>query len=176
MKKQNIAIIGVVAFVLAVAVGYALFSDVITINGTATAKGNFDMEITSAEVSKEVGSRGATAEISADKDTLTINVPQLEYPGAYVEIPVTVTNVGSITAVLENITQTGMTESSPVKVTYTGPAASADEIATNESQDMTIRVEWLAEDGDESMPNEDASTEVTANFSVVLNYKQITAQ
>ena len=37
MKKQNIAIIGVVALVLAIAVGYALFSETITINGTATA-------------------------------------------------------------------------------------------------------------------------------------------
>lgn len=43
MKKQNIAIIGVIAFVLAVAVGYALFSQTLTINGTATAKGSFDV-------------------------------------------------------------------------------------------------------------------------------------
>ena len=46
MKKQSIAIIAVVALVLGVAVGYALFSETITINGTATAKGDFDMVVT----------------------------------------------------------------------------------------------------------------------------------
>ena len=43
MKKQNIAIIAVVALVLAVAVGYALFSQTINITGTATAQGSFDV-------------------------------------------------------------------------------------------------------------------------------------
>ncbi len=32
MKKQSIAIIGVIAFVLAVVVGYALFSDNLTVS------------------------------------------------------------------------------------------------------------------------------------------------
>lgn len=47
MKKQNIAVIGVFAFILAVAVGYALFSEKLTISGTAGASGNFDVEFTS---------------------------------------------------------------------------------------------------------------------------------
>ena len=36
MKKNSMAIIGVVAFVLAVAVGYALFSETINVNGSAS--------------------------------------------------------------------------------------------------------------------------------------------
>ena len=177
MKKQNIAIIGVVALVLAIAVGYALFSETITINGTATAKGNFDMDITAAEVSVEKGSTGATAIIADDQNSLEITVPRLEYPGAYVEIPVTVTNNGSITALLKEIKQTGMTETSPIKVTYTGPVVDGTEIEPTDSQDLTIKVEWLAEDGNETMPNEDNATDVTTDpkFKVELIYEQVTA-
>ena len=107
MKKQSIAIIGVIAFVLAVAVGYALFSEKLTIDGTATAKGDFDVEFTSVGTPTCSGFSGTCeaatlGTISDDKNTLTITVNKLQYPGAYVEIPVTVTNKGSIPAVLKS--------------------------------------------------------------------------
>ena len=179
MKKQNIAIIGVVAFVLAIAIGYALFSETITINGSATAKGNFDMDITDAKVAVEKGSIGATAVIADDQNSLKIDVPKLQYPGAYVEIPVTVTNNGSIPAVLDSVIQTGMTESSPIKITYTGPAANPDvQILPGNSQQLNIKVEWLSEDGEDTMPNEDNATDVSTGetgFKVELKYKQIVA-
>ena len=47
MKKQNIIVVGIIAFILTVAVGYALFSETLTISGTATAEGTFDVEFTS---------------------------------------------------------------------------------------------------------------------------------
>ena len=46
MKKKNMIIIGVIALILAVSVGYALFSDTLTINGTATAQGDFSFSVT----------------------------------------------------------------------------------------------------------------------------------
>ena len=46
MKKKNMIIIGVIALILAVSVGYALFSNTLTINGSATAKGDFNMTMT----------------------------------------------------------------------------------------------------------------------------------
>ena len=99
MKKQNIAIIGVIAFVLAISVGYALFSQTLTINGTATAKGSFDVQFTQVGQATSVGYTKVASEsadlarISEDGTTLTITVNKLDYPGAYVEIPVTVKNV-----------------------------------------------------------------------------------
>ena len=102
MKKQSIAIIGVIAFVLAVAVGYALFSETLTVTGTATATGDFDVEFTKVGTITKVGYTGAgdseIAAISTDKNTLTVTVNKLDYPGAYVEIPVTITNKGSVSA------------------------------------------------------------------------------
>lgn len=179
MKKQNIAIIGVVALVLAVAVGYALFSETITINGTATAKGNFDVEFTSVGTITKAGytevndangdgRESNIAVISEDKNTLTVTVNKLAYPGAYVIIPVTITNKGSIPAVLESIVQTGLkTEDGPIKVSYTGIAASETPIAPNATQNMNIKVEWLE--------NVNTTAE-KASFTIELKYKQVTAE
>lgn len=172
MKKQNIIIIGVVAFVLAVAIGYALFSETLTINGTATAKGQFDVEFTSIG---DVTSAGYTkqttdpdheiAKISDDKNTLTITVNKLDYPGAYVEIPVTITNKGTISAKLKEIEQTGLDdETGPIKVTYEGVAASETPVEPNGTQNMTIRVEWL-----EGVN----TTAEAAVFTIRMNYEQV---
>lgn len=184
MKKQNIAIIGVVAFILAVAVGYALFSETITVNGTATAKGSFDVEFTkideitkvgytdvestdadgSTEAEKKAATDARIASISADKNTLTVKVNKLDYPGAYVEIPVTITNKGTIPAKLKEITETGLTqENRAVKVTYTGIAASETAINQNEPQSMKIKVEW---DKDVNTSSENVE------FKIQLNYEQ----
>lgn len=167
MKKQNIAIIVVIAFVLAISVGYALFSQTLTINGTATAKGSFDVQFATATIQKEVGSTGATATISEDKATLTVNVPKLEYPGAYVEIPVTVKNVGTIPAKLIEITETGLTTDDSVKVSYTGLTELKDQqVDQNGTQSFTIKVMW------DAASNKNSENVV---FNIRLNYQQITA-
>lgn len=189
MKKQNIAIIGVVAFILAVAVGYALFSDTLTINGTATAKGDFNVEFTSIGVINKVGytevndanGNGTAANIaviSPDKNSLTITINKLDYPGAYVEIPVTITNKGSIPAKLKSIKETNVTGGNSVTnstgsisidsldITYTGIAASDSPINTNETQSMVIKVKW----------NENKNNSVEkAQFKIELEYEQVTA-
>ena len=173
MKKQSIAIIGVIAFVLAVAVGYALFSEKLTIDGTATANGDFDVEFTSVGTPTCSGFSGSCeaatlGTISDDKNTLTITVNKLQYPGAYVEIPVTVTNKGSIPAVLKSIEETGLTTDASVKVSYTGLTELKDqEVAQNGTQNFTVKVMW-----DE---NSNASSE-NVKFTIKLNYEQKAAQ
>lgn len=174
-KKQNFIIIGVIAFVLALATGYALFSDEITVSGTATAKGSFDVEFTSVGTivkngyTDETGKDGANiAVISSDKNTLTVTVNKLSYPGAYVEIPVTVKNVGTIPAVLKEIVQTGLdADSTPIRVTYSGIAASDATVAPGTPATMTIKVEWL------STVN---TTAEAASFTVKLDYEQAQVQ
>ena len=169
MKKQSIAIIGVIALVLAVAVGYALFSETITVDGTATAKGSFDVEFTEvgdAESDGYTQTEGTElAVISTDKNTLTVTVDKLNYPGAYVEFPVTVTNVGTIPAVLKNIEQTGLdADSSPIKVTYSGTAATESEVAPNAEKTLNVRVEWLEGDN---------TTAENVEFDINLEYEQV---
>ncbi len=171
MKKKNILIIGVVAFVLVLAVGFAIFSETITVTGTATAKGTFDVEFksvgahTGVGYTKQAGSADL-AVISTDGNTLTVTVNKLDYPGAYVSIPVVIANTGSIDAKLTSITETGLTSTSPVKVSYTGVAKDAI-LAAGKTLDLTINVEWLESD-------ESNNTNVTATFSVELGYEQVT--
>ena len=180
MKKQNIAIVAVVAFVLAVAVGYALFRETITINGTATAKGNFDVEIMSAEVADQKASTGATAVVATDKNSLTIAAPDLQYPGAYVEYDVVLKNVGSIDAVLKNITETGKDVAAPIKVTYfeDGLPVQGSTLAANATAKFTIRVEWLSgDDEDEEADGTiDNAVNVPVSYNIVFDYEQVTVQ
>ena len=169
MKKQNIIIIGLIAVILTMAVGYALFSETININGTATADGTFDVEFTSVGTPTCIGFTGTCdaatlTSISTDKNTLNITVNKLEFPGAYVEIPVTITNKGSVSAKLKNINETGLTaDSRAIKVTYTGVAASDTPIDTNGTQEMNIKVEW-----DKTVNT--GSSDVT--FQIQLEYEQ----
>ena len=193
MKKQNIAIIAVVAFVLAISVGYALFSETLQINGTATAKGNFDVEFIEAGEPKEkagytkqesstlttISDDGKKlkrkAELSEHIRELTINVDKLDYPGAYVVIPVKVENKGTISAILESISQSSDKDiEEPIKITYTGFDEKVGEenvLKANETQEFSIKVEWDPNDVDPSNKRD-----VTATFDVTLNYKQAVNQ
>lgn len=167
MKKLNIFIVVIIAFVLTISIGYALFSETITINGTATAKGNFDVEFTSATITNEVGSTGSTAVISSDKNSLDITVPKLEYPGAYTEISVVVTNKGTIPTILNSIEETNLTSNSNITISYTGlQELKNQELIQNETQSFTVKVLWNA-DSTASAKN--------INFTIKLNYQQFNA-
>ena len=50
MNRGNKLLLGVLAFVVVCVVGYALFSETITVTGTATAKGDFEITISEADI------------------------------------------------------------------------------------------------------------------------------
>lgn len=164
MKKQSFLVIIMIIFCLSASIGYALFSERININGTANARGNFDVIFENAMVKTEIGSTGATAVISEDKNILTLTVPRLEYPGAYVEFNVDVTNAGNIPAVLKNITETGLTSNTEVKISYSGLAVN-EVMAQSDKRTITIKVEWLSQS---------VTGVQDVEFSIKLNYEQIT--
>lgn len=167
MKKQSLLIVSIVAFLLTLTIGYAVFSDTITINGTANAKGNFDVEFTTASIISEVGSTNTLAEISEDKNTLTITVPKLEYPGAYSEITVTITNKGSIPAKLTSIEETGLETDPNVVVSYTGLQELKDIVINqDQTQSFNLKVMWDS--------NSTASSE-NVEFTIKLKYEQATS-
>lgn len=110
MNKKNKILVGCLALLLVLSVGYALFSDTITINGTATAKGSFDITTTcQTSIPSEFGtleSLGLEAEggynnesCSVVDDNVSISVG-LEYPGAKKYFFVEMKNTGSIDAAL----------------------------------------------------------------------------
>ncbi len=166
MKKYNIIIICLVAFLLSLSVGYALFSETLQINGTATAMGTFDVEFSSATIKEQVGATSSTATISSDKNSLDISVPKLEYPGAYVDVLVTVTNKGSIPAFLESVEENGLTTDESIKVSYAGLNELKDVVLNqNDSKTFDIKVLW---DEKSNVSSKDV------NFTIKLNYRQTT--
>ena len=117
--NKKILIIMIIVLLLALAVGYAAFSDVLSISGTANARGTFDLQFENAEVVQCIGANkeNTTIEISSDKNTLTVNAADLSYPGAGVEYSVDIVNVGTIPAEVQSVTPTNITGSDKIKLT-----------------------------------------------------------
>lgn len=176
MKKQNIAIVAVVAFVLAVAVGYALFSDTLNITGSATAQGNLNVEFLEiGEVKSEGYTKQTTdpvhelAVIDDTKNKLTITVNKLDYQGAYVEIPVTIKNSGTIPAKLKEIREENLTSTdNELKVSYSGLPVEGTVLEPGDTQIMTVKVEWI--DNDKST----VTSSTIPTFNIWIDYEQIT--
>ncbi len=162
LSNQNKIIVGVLSLFLIVIVGYAIFSESINVGGTASASGEFNIIFNSVGTIKEEGSSGATAEISSNKKSLTVNVPKLEYPSAYVEVPVVIKNMGSVTGKIIGIETVGL-DTTDIKVTYSG-IGQDDRMAPNEERNMKIKVTW-----------DSASTTIvdSLTFSISINYEQV---
>ena len=113
MNNRNKILVGCLALLLVLSVGYALFSETITINGTATAKGSFDIGVTcqtglanvtgleenAIESLKGPGNEGSfsgdTCTASGNKVTFNTN---LNAPGAMRYYTIKATNNGTIDA------------------------------------------------------------------------------
>ena len=170
-KKIIIAVL--IVLLLALAIGYAAFSDILTISGTANAKGTFDLEFQNAEVVKNVGAdiEKTTAVISEDKNMLTVNVADLSYPGSGVEFSVDIVNVGSIPAEVQAVTPTNTTGSEKIKV------AGLDAIKTDHPKieagdkcNIHFTVEWPVDAG-EILENESS-----ISFGLQIEYAQSTGE
>ena len=124
MSKGNKILFGCLAILLVMSVGYALFSEQITISGTATANGTFDIEISEpklikngaaaanevaplpGETEKGYVSKGAvtfTVDNPIDKNSVTLT-GNLKKPTDKAVFKVKITNKGTIPAWLKDVT------------------------------------------------------------------------
>ena len=161
-KTRNKIFVGCLALLLVMVAGYALFSQNLTINGTAKAEGKFNIEFTQATISREKGSTGATATISDNGKILTITVPKLEYPGAYVDVSYTVKNTGTIDAIFNTRKITGTTNK--IKAEYYD-VSDLLYLASNTGAEDSIRIYW---DNSVNLSNEESTT-----IKYEINYNQI---
>ncbi len=159
-KTRNKIFVGCLALLLVMVAGYALFSQNLNITGTAKAQGDFDIEIVRAEITSEKGSAGATATISNDGRALTITVPKLEYPSAYVDVSYDIENKGSIPAIFKNYSITG--ETNVIKSEFTFENFFYDK---GDKQTENIRIYW---DKDKNITNEENAT-----ITLKMNFIQI---
>ncbi len=107
MNRNNKILVGVLAFVVAMTIGYAIFSDKITVIGTAKAKGDFSL-ITTCEkgLSQRINSNSfdIPSEGGYENDSCIVNDNEvsfhadLRYPGATRYFTIKITNTGTIDA------------------------------------------------------------------------------
>ena len=112
MTKSNKFLLGIITLVVTLMIGYALFSETITVTGTATAKGSFDITTTcvkgfSNSFSKYVdGEPGAVGDVknstcTVNGQTVTFNV-EFGYPGSYQYYTLQFKNTGTMDALFPN--------------------------------------------------------------------------
>ena len=142
-KKRNV-IIGVIALLLVVSVGYAIFSDTLTINGTATAQGDFSFSITTQkEVSEDVKSDSMYAIYNNFGNTGNM----YDYTVNSFAEESTITNDSNTVTYSAALTQPGQKQYFTVKVTNTGSIPINVDIYNDFLQDTNITGNLIMDDG-----------------------------
>ena len=162
--KQHLIII-LVVLILGISVGYASFSDSLQIVGTANANGKFDVEFVSGRITDARGINivESRAVISEDKDTLTINIKDMEYPGAGATVSCMVQNTGTVPAKLKNAIITG-NDDEDISITLLDTAQIGQTLQVNEMCTLKFIVKWNIEST--------LQTNKAVNFNITLDYEQ----
>lgn len=170
-KKRNYVIVVLVVLLLALAVGYAAFSDTLNITGTANAKGTFNMEFTEATIdtdtAKGIDTAGSSAVISPDKNTVTVVVKDLAYPGAGTNVTVVAKNVGTVPAKLNGLSFTGL-DDADIKVTFPEGLVANEVVQPGGTCTITFSVKWDKESR--------LTTNKSLTFTAKLDYVQETEE
>lgn len=164
---KNKLLVGALVLVGLASVAYAAFAQTLTINGTGTTTGTWDVAITDITRTSATGATDATAP-SFTATSATFDV-ELAYPGATATYDVTVTNNGSIPAVLDTVTDlAALNASAPTFITYSvaGVTAGSTTLAASATNVVEVTVEW----DPLSAPVSNSSKIAT----IVLDYSQAT--
>lgn len=162
MHKNKVLIISLVLCLFAIlAVGYAAFSTMLTINGTSNITSSWQVEITNATI-KEVSGAQNVANPIVSPEAVTFNT-DLVSPGDYVIYEVTVSNEGSIDAKLNKITKT---DTNNPAIIFSVDGITEGETLTHEtSKTFTVTVSY--NNAVTSQPDITTST-----LTVLLDYVQ----
>lgn len=170
-KKGLVAVVFIV-LILAVAVSYAVFSDTLNISGTANAGGKFDLEFTEGTglvSAKGVNETNTKATISEDKNTLTVNVADIAYPGAGAKFKAVIKNAGTVAAKVKKLTASNINGADAIKITgLDSITTDSAVIEPNGTSVVEFTVEW---DKDKELTNKDGDS---VNFSLAIDYEQAT--
>lgn len=140
---RNKLIIAAVVLVGLASVAYAAFSQLLTINGTGTANGNWNIAITGITQTASTGATENAAPLFTGTSA-TFDV-DLAYPGASATYEVVIKNNGTIPARLSTLTDlTTLNAAAPADIHYTltGVAVN-DTLAASATVTATVKVEWL---------------------------------
>lgn len=148
-------------------VAYAAFTQTLTINGTGTASGTWDVKITNITRTSGAGATDAATTPSYTNTSATFDTT-LAYPGATATYAVTVTNNGTVPAKLTTIN--GLATANAAAPTYVGftlagvTAGSTTLAANGGTNTINVTVTW-----DAASTVSTASTGKTATLDFVYD-------
>ena len=139
MKTKKIIIITMCTLICIMAVGYAAFATQLTINGTANIESTWKVEFTN--IAEGLKTSGVTIKNppTAKGTTATFDV-DLTSPGNYIIYKITVTNNGTLNAIINDITASE-TGSDAIKFVIAG-IKKGDKLASKASTTFNILINY----------------------------------
>ena len=167
MKDKKKIVIGTLcALIMIMAVGYALLSQQLSINGTANITSTWKIEITNIT---EKERHGGVTEKSKSYDAMTANFDVgFISPGDYIIYDVEVTNSGTLDAVIERINV--VTENNPAIIYTTSGIKRGDVIEKNSKKYLTVKIEY---DSNVTSQPQTSNNELTVQLFTEQNLGQI---
>ena len=178
-KVTNIAIIALAVAVVFMSIGFALYSQQLTLTGTATVKPsswNVKFNTTTGATVAQGSVAATTANLTDTAYTYSFT---LNKPGDYFEVDLTVQNAGSIDAALKKVTMTGVDSSNSDYLRYTLTYAGTPytqttdglSIALNAEATATVKVkvEYLLPEDSAKLPQ----TQQTVTIFGALDYESV---
>ena len=182
-ESKKFLIVLLIVLLLALAVGYAAFSDVLTISGTSNVDPNAEFDVHFKNTSAVVTSEGCTASVSlgADaqndaNDKLTVTVANLAYPGAGAQIKAVVENSSTVPVKVKQLTtQTNLTgDGNAIKITGLNSIATDSGTTTIDANGGTCEIYFTVE-WDSNVTEVNATDTTGITFEVGIEYEQATA-
>lgn len=164
-KSSSFFILILLFLVSGISIGYAALSESLQIIGTANANGKFDVEFISSKIidAKGIDVIGSKAQISEDKNTLTVDIKDMKYPGAGATVSCVVKNTGTVPAKLKNVNLIG-NDDKDISVQFLDSAKIGQTLGINDMWTIKFVVKWNI---DSTIENKKA-----INFSISLDYEQ----
>lgn len=160
--QKNWMIVGLCLIVLFMAVGYASFSQDLTINGTSIIESTWDIKITDITVNSFTGSASSEEAQVINNTTATFKT-NLVSPSDSITYEVTVANDGSIPARLNKLTITD--ENNPAILFEITGISENDVLGEHSTTSFTVKVSY----------NPDITTQpadIDSTLNVTLDYVQ----
>ena len=162
-QKQRIIIGTLCAVIVGLAVGYAVLSQQLNINGTSGITSNFNILFTNIEEGTMNGATTVNKQIT-DSTTATFTI-DLKSPGSNGEYLITVENRGNIDAYVESINgieEANSIEPTDIKFSIEGIKVN-DKLLARESKVFKVKVNW--DSSSTSIPDTNKDLTLSINFA-----------
>ena len=178
-KVTNIAIIALAVAVVFMSVGFALYSQQLTLNGTATVQpATWNVKF-DTQTGVTVAQNSVAATTSTLTDTSYTYAFTLAKPGDYFEVDIPVVNAGTINAKLKKVTMSELSASQSNYLSYTLSyngtpyTQTTDNLSTALNAQGTatvkVKVEYLLPNDSANLPQ----TAQTVTITGALDYESV---